>query len=132
MTIRTRDVKVHQVPEKVTASDEQKFLRDLQKDVEIERPRFVLDCSKLRQMDNAAIHLLLSCLEEAMKRNGDVRLASLRPAAEATLRKAGMHRLFEIYVTTDVAVLSFYKGSMLTEAAEIDFEDPEGDSVFAA
>lgn len=107
MIIKMRAVTVHEVPENVTASSERHFLRDLQAYVEIERPRLVLDCSRTRQMDNATVHLLLSCLEEAMKRNGDVKLAGLRPEAKATLQFAGVTRLFEMYATTTEAIQSF-------------------------
>ena len=107
MSTRMRAVTVHQMPEQVTATEERSFLRDLQKDVETERPRLVLDCSRVQQMDNATIHLLLCCLEEVMKRNGDAKLASLPPGAQATLQVAGVHRLFEIYATTAEAVNSF-------------------------
>ena len=82
MIIKMRAVTVHEVPEKVTAATERKFLRDLQQYVETERPRLVLDCSKVRQMDNNTIHLLLCCLEEAMKRNGDVKLGAVPQIAD--------------------------------------------------
>jgi anti-anti-sigma factor len=107
MLARMRAVTVHQVPEQVTATEERSFLHDLQKDVETERPRLVLDCSRVQQMDNATIHLLLCSLEEVMKRNGDAKLASLPPGAQATLQLAGVNRLFEIYATTAEAVNSF-------------------------
>jgi anti-anti-sigma regulatory factor len=58
-------------------------------------------------MDTDAIHLLLSSLEEVMKYNGDVRLASLRPRAELALRMAGVDRLFEIFPSTEAAAQSF-------------------------
>ena len=107
MIIKMRAVTVHEVPEKVTAATERKFLRDLQQYVETERPRLVLDCSKVRQMDNNTIHLLLCCLEEAMKRNGDVKLGAVRPDAKATLQFAGVSRLFEVYNTVAEATQSF-------------------------
>ena len=107
MIIKMRAVTVHEVPEKVTAATERKFLRDLQQYVETERPRLVLDCSKVRQMDNPTIHLLLCCLEEAMKRNGDVKLAGVQPDAKATLQFAGVSRLFEVYTTVAEATQSF-------------------------
>lgn len=107
MIIKMRAVTVHEVPEKVTAATERRFLRDLQQYVETERPRLVLDCSKVRQMDNATIHLLLCCLEEAMKRNGDVKLAGVQPDAKATLQFAGVSRLFEVYTTVGEATQSF-------------------------
>src|ERR1700712_3415161 len=107
MTIRTRAVEVHLVPEQATSSSERAFLRDLTNSVKAERPRFVLDCSRVWEMDTNSIHLLLSCLEEVMKCNGDVRLASLRPGAESALRIAGIDRLFEVFTSTEAAAQSF-------------------------
>jgi anti-anti-sigma factor len=125
MSIRKRAVRVHQVPEQMTGRRERSFLRDLQRDAEVERPRFVLDCSTIEIMDYATINLLLSCLEEVMKCNGDVRLASLNPEAAMALQLAGVSRLFELYETTDGAVQSFQKRPIslapLTETGE--FED---------
>lgn len=107
MIIKMRAVTVHEVPEKVTAASEKQFLRELQPYVETERPRLVLDCSRVRNMDNATMHLLLCCLEEAMKRNGDVKLACVRTEAKASLLFAGVNRLFEIFATTAEATQSF-------------------------
>jgi anti-sigma B factor antagonist len=107
MIIRIRAVTVHEVPEHVTPAAERRFLLDLQNYVETERPRLVLDCSAVRQMDRATIHLLLSSLEEAMKRNGDAKLAGINPEARAVLDSMGIGRLFEIFATTAEATQSF-------------------------
>jgi len=118
MSIRTRSVEVLIVPTQVTPGRERIFLRDLQSSVKTERPRFVLDCSRVWEMDTDTIHLLLSSLEEVMKFNGDVRLASLRPGAKAALKIAGIDRLFEIYTTTDAATQSFqYRPTSLSLTA---------------
>jgi anti-anti-sigma factor len=109
MSIKKRAVKVYQIPEQVTTAMHRRFLRELHHHTEGERPRFVLDCSKVRNMDRAAIGLLLSCLEEAMKCNGDVRLASLGSEAEVALRNAGVNHLFEIYATAESAIQSFHR-----------------------
>ena len=132
MSIIKRSVRVHQVPEKVTPANEQSLLRDLQEFSENERPRFVLDCSRVYDMDIAMIRLLLSCLEEAMKCNGDVRLASLRPKAEQQLRMAGVNRLFEMYSTSDSAVQSFHQRPTSNAPTEIDSEAFDRDSGLAA
>jgi anti-anti-sigma regulatory factor len=60
-------------------------------------------------MDRFAIHMLLCCLEEAMKRNGDVKLAAVSPTARATLEMTRVDRLFEIYETETDAVNSFFR-----------------------
>ncbi len=107
MTLEKRTVTVKQVPEDLDLKQERKFLREIENSMDGDRPRMVLDCSNVRQIDKPVIHLLLSCLAEAMKRNGDVRLAGLPPGAEAILAHAGAGRIFDIYDTTADAVNSF-------------------------
>ncbi len=104
---KLRSVTVHQIPTAVTVSTERRFLRDFKSHVVSERPRIVLDCSEVERMDDATVHLLLCCLEEAMKSNGDVKLASLSPMAESALRRSRVNRLFEMYPTSAAAVHSF-------------------------
>lgn len=108
MSIKMRAVRVHQVPEQLSSTDARLFLRDLQKCAETERPRFVLDCSRIGNMNSSAIQFLLSCLEQVMKCNGDLRLAALTPDAESQLRHTGVLRIFETYPTSDSAVRSFH------------------------
>jgi anti-sigma B factor antagonist len=122
MIVKIRAVTVHEVPESVTPAAERRFLRELQEYVETERPRLVLDCSLVREMENATIHLLLSCLEEAMKRNGDARLAGVSEEARAALDAAGVSHLFEIYPTTAEAVQSFRHRSSSSPLSALELE----------
>ena len=78
------------------------------------RPYLVLDCSNIRHMDNSVVRLLLHCLEEAMKRNGNVKLAGIPSAVNPIFGTNGANRLFEIFDTTADAVNSFH---------ELPFED---------
>lgn len=132
MTIRSRVVHVHQFPEQITEAGERKLLCELRQQVETRRPCVVLDFSKVRRMDMSGIHLLLSCLEEVMKRNGDVRLASLRSKVEAILQMTGMNRLFEVYETTEDAVQSFQKRIASNVPLGIEADDADRDSSYAA
>lgn len=109
ISVNKRTVVVHQLPNQLTPSKVHNFLSDLQVYGETQRPRFVIDCSNVWVMDGITLNLLLSCLEEVMKSNGDVRLASLHPEAEAVLQLAGVKRLFEVYATVDGAVNSFHQ-----------------------
>ena len=102
-------VAVQQLPAKLSVQEGQVFFRDLESCLNCDRPRVVFDCSKLQQLDSAGIHVLLRCLEEAMKRNGDVKLAAIPPAAAATLELSGVNRLFETYENTADAVDSFHQ-----------------------
>ncbi len=108
MTIQKCKVAVKQLPARSSAKHRLSFLREIQGSMDAHRPRMVLDCSNTRELDRQAVYLLLCCLEEAMKRNGDVKLAALPPGAGAILEVTGVKRLFDIYDTTADAVNSFH------------------------
>jgi anti-sigma B factor antagonist len=109
MTTMARPVAVKQLPEQLSAAHSRAFFRELESCLNSDRPHLVLDCSKLQQLDSAGIQVLLHCLEEALKRNGDVKLAALPARAAATLEITGIHRLFESFDTTTDAVTSFHQ-----------------------
>jgi anti-anti-sigma factor len=109
MALESHTVTVEQIPEALNADEERIFLCELRECMNDSRPRVVLDCSKLRQMDEPAIHLLLSCLEEAMKRNGEVRLAGVSPAARTVLAYVGADRLFQFFPSNADAIGSFHQ-----------------------
>src|SRR5665213_1764936 len=109
MTIRQRAVTVKQLPQLLSGRRGRIFLREVESCMDVHRPCIVLDCSNVRQLDKSVIHLLLCCLEEAMKRNGNVKLAALPPGAGAILELTGANRLFDIYDTIADAVDSFHR-----------------------
>jgi anti-sigma B factor antagonist len=100
MAIR-RLVTIEQLPEITSEDQGRRFLGKIQDRMSDKRPGLVLDCSALSQMDKPVLHLLLSCLEEAMKRNGDARLAAVSPSAQAMLKLIGADRLFQIFASSD-------------------------------
>jgi anti-anti-sigma regulatory factor len=107
MTNQLSPVAVMQLPEAFNTERERLFFNELKSRMDASRPRVVLDCSKLFQLDNPTIHLLLCCLEEAMKRNGDVKLAAIPNGSSARLGLPGFEGLFEIFDTIPAAVDSF-------------------------
>jgi anti-sigma B factor antagonist len=109
MTHERPPVALVQVPQAINARQERIFLSELESFMSSGRPRIVLDCSKLRQMDKAAIHLLLCCLELALKRNGDVKLAAIPREASAAFGLFGLEGLFEVFDTTSSAAESFHR-----------------------
>ena len=70
-------------------------------------------------MDRRAIYLVLCCLEEAMKRNGDVRLAEVSQAARATLNATGVDRLFRIFALNADAIRSFHHRTVQPDTREL-------------
>jgi anti-sigma B factor antagonist len=104
-----RPVIVKQLPEKLSVKQGRVFFRDVESSLKTDRPRVVLDCSKVRQLDSAGIQVLLRCLEEAMKRNGDVKLAAIPPGAAEILELTRVDSLFEAFDNTADAVNSFHQ-----------------------
>ena len=108
MTHERSPVTLVHLPDAINARQERIFLSELEKRMSAGRPRIVLDCSKLHRMDKPALHLLLCCLEEAMKRNGDVKLAAIPGEASAAFGLFELEGLFEVFDTTSSAAESFH------------------------
>ena len=100
-------VVVMQVPEVLNVKEVHSFMEELGPLLESNRPRIVLDCSQVRSMESAGVEMLLRCLEEVLKRDGDLKLAALSPEAEVILELMRVARVFEAYPTCEDAVRSF-------------------------
>jgi anti-anti-sigma regulatory factor len=109
MRTKVRSVAVRKLPEQISGARREEVYKDLESCINVDRPAVVLDCSLLRNLDGAAIHLLLCCLEEAMKRNGDIRLAALHPEVKTALAKVEVDSLFQAFEDVSEAVESFHR-----------------------
>src|SRR3954470_4862145 len=132
MRFRPCTVTVTQLPQTIDMRGGRLFFKELESRMNVDRPCMVLDCSRVREMDRFAIHMLLCCLEEAMKRDGDVKLAAVSPAARATLELTRVDRLFEIYDTEAEAVNSFFRPNFERALYARSGPDPEELSESAA
>jgi len=89
-------------------TEEDRILRQLERKIEgVNRPRLVLDCSRLSSFGLSEIRLLVACLEKVMKQNGDARLAGVPPEAMDLLSHTRADRLFRIYPSREDAIRSF-------------------------
>jgi anti-anti-sigma regulatory factor len=118
-----RLVTIEQLPEITSEDQGRRFLGRIQDRMSDRRPGLVLDCSGLSQMDKPVLHLLLSCLEEAMKRNGDARLVAVSPSAQAMLKLIGAESLFQIFASNADAVNSFHQHSVGLAAIEYSHDE---------
>jgi anti-anti-sigma regulatory factor len=107
MSHTTCAVTIKQLPETISNDHSRNFLRELTKDSDAERPCIIIDCSRILQMDTPAVKLLLDCLEIAMMRNGDIKLAAIHAQPKAMLELTGVDRLFEVFDTTADAAKCF-------------------------
>ena|SRR5208283_763385 len=105
--LNSKPVVIMELPEELHRESAQNFLLELQPLLESHRPRIILDCSHVLHMDGAGVEILLHCLEEAMKRDGDVKLSALSHEAEVILELMRVDRVFETFSTSEDAIRSF-------------------------
>jgi len=127
MTGKPDDLIVISLPETLNSHQRRTFVRALAGRMKGYRPRLVLDCSRLQGVDRSAIHLLLCCLEEALRRNGDARLAGLAPAAKTMLETTGADRLFRTFASSADAIKSFFQSAATLALQEE--EQADGDQL---
>jgi len=60
-------------------------------------------------LDAAGVDMLLRCMAEVMRRDGELKLAKLSPQAAVILELTRTDRLFEIFETSSDAVKSFQR-----------------------
>lgn len=107
MDTNSRPVVVKRMPERLNARTSREFLRDVQPFLTTDRPQLVFDLAQVKQLDAAGVEMLLRCMSEAHKRDGDLKLAAVSSPAAVVLELTRTERLFEIYETSTDAVRSF-------------------------
>jgi anti-anti-sigma factor len=105
----SKAVIVKKLPESVSVNESHQLFRELAPVLEEDRPRVVFDFSEVLKIDSAGIEMLLRCMEEAMKRNGDVKLAAVSDQVAVILELTRVDRLFEIFENPSDAVESFHR-----------------------
>jgi anti-sigma B factor antagonist len=121
-----------QVPEQMNQSEAVTFLAELKPLLEGERPRIVLDCSEIQEIDSAGVETMLLCMEEAMKRDGDVKLAAVAPTSAVILELMKVDRLFEVFDTADEAARSFHAIPAPATSANLHWIDSSAGDLEAA
>lgn len=69
--------------------------------------RIVLDLSQVSFMDSTGLGAMLSCLRTVKGKGGSLKLSDLTPEVRQLFEMVLMDRVFEIYPTTDAAIVSF-------------------------
>jgi anti-sigma B factor antagonist len=107
METNSRPVVVKRMPEQINARSAREFWHDVEPFLRVDRPQLVFDLSPIVRLDIAGVEMLLRCMSEAHKRDGDLKLAALSPQAAVVLELTRTERLFEIYESSIDAVRSF-------------------------
>jgi|SRR5579864_1047940 len=104
---RSRPVVVKRMPERMDLPNSRRFLSEVQPLLNADRPQVVFDLSSVRRLDAAGVETLLKCMNLAMRRDGDVKLAALSAESAVVLELTRADRLFEIYESSTDAARSF-------------------------
>lgn len=113
-----RTVTMLRLPERFSVDTGRDFIRDVEECVNAGRPYLVLDCSAADPLDKPLTGLLLHCLEQVMKRNGDVKLACMSLTRLPASGSNGATRLFEVFDTVEDAFRSFHQFSIDSDAED--------------
>jgi anti-sigma B factor antagonist len=117
-----KPVVVKALPEILNVANAAILFRELAPLFESDHPRIVFDFSAVRYLDSGGVELLLRCMEEAMKRNGDLKLAAITAPVAVILEITRVDRLFEIYDNCSDAVESYHR--FPTHAVQAESADP--------
>jgi anti-anti-sigma factor len=112
--METRSTIVVKLPEDLTRKAVRVAMRQLRPGLRLDHPHIVVDLSNVRRMDSAAIDMLLHCVVEVARRDGELKLAGLSAEAATVLELTRMDRIFEIFPSVPDAVgTSGYEVSQL-------------------
>ena len=103
----SRPVVVKRMPEQMNLRQARTFLKEVKPLLSSDRPQVVFDMSQVKHIDAAGVDILLQCMREAIKHDGDVKLAALSSQATVVLELTRTGRLYEIYENSTHAVKSF-------------------------
>ena len=106
-----RPVLIMEMPEQLNSVEARTFVQELESLLDLPGARIVLDCAAVRHIDGVGVARMRHCLEEAMKRDGDLRIAALPGESDAGRRTEAS--AFEAFTTCDEAVRSLAITSQL-------------------
>jgi anti-anti-sigma factor len=72
-----------------------------------DRPQIVFDMSKMRHVDSIGAAVLLRCIAQAMKSDGDIKLAGVLPQAAVVFELTRIGQMFETYDSSIAAMFSY-------------------------
>jgi anti-sigma B factor antagonist len=87
-----------------SANDVERKLNSL---IDADRVRLVVNLDQLEYISSSGLRALLAALKQARKKQGDIKLACLKPYIKEVFDIAGFTQLFTMLDTEEAAVSSF-------------------------
>jgi anti-sigma B factor antagonist len=113
--VTTKNIVVKEVPNQFTAGQAWSFFEEVKPLLKSQRPNVVFDFSHVIALDRSGILVLVKCFEEALKQNGDVKLAAVPEEMGYTLQQTGLDEICDIYETGQEAADSFYSEGWISQ-----------------
>lgn len=83
------------------------FEGEIQKALDLDRYRLVVNCADLTYIASAGLGALMGVIEEIRHNGGDIRLAELNETVRNIFEILGFHHLYRIFPSEAEAILSF-------------------------
>lgn len=72
-----------------------------------DKANLIIDLNEVRFIDSSGLGVLVSGFKNASARNGALLLCSMQPQVKSMFELTRLHRVFDIYATSDDALASF-------------------------
>jgi len=86
------------------------FEGELQKAIDQQLYRIVVNCSGLKYIASAGLGALMGVIEEVRHHGGDIRLADLNETVHNIFEILGFNHLYRVFPSEGEAILSFREG----------------------
>lgn len=103
----SRPVVVIRMPKSLDRRQAPSFYKDVHPMLKSYRPQIVFDMSETGHMDSVGLDILLLCLHDVIKSDGEVKLAGVTPSVSVLLELSRIGLLFGIYENSVSAAKSF-------------------------
>jgi anti-anti-sigma factor len=102
-----RTIIVVGLPERLTREHTGSFLIKIAALLNADRTRIVFDCSQVLEIDRAGTDMLLHCVEQIIRQDGELTLSAVPPKIVAILELTCINRLFDMFQNNAEAVESY-------------------------
>ena len=93
--------------DKATGENADEFKSILLKNIELDKINIIVDIHQCEFLDSTFISSLLIALKAAIKKGGNLKIASPKQDVAKMLEATGMNKVFDIYLNIPDAVKSF-------------------------
>src|ERR1700678_1814410 len=104
LSSESNGILVGRVDSKVLDASTARAFKDAIKPFLKEDAKLVLDLSTIEFVDSTGLGALVSCLRQAHASGGEIKLTGLTKSARALFELVRMHRVFEIFNSSDEAI----------------------------